>query len=113
VSNPSPPLSSSASQRRFTAFLVRFAGGGEGIGEWRGSEDAGGGCSGGECSGREGMGGEGSDTGGTAWAGVAAANCFVMLPTVGLRRRRRRRRGAACAVRIVAGARSRQDSVIS
>ncbi len=32
--SPSPsPLNSSASHRLFTAFLVRFAGGGEGIGE--------------------------------------------------------------------------------
>ncbi len=62
MSNPSPLLSSSASQRRFTAFLVLFAGGGEGIGEWRGIKEAGGGCSGGESSGREGKGGEGSET---------------------------------------------------
>jgi hypothetical protein len=33
VSHFPPPLNSSASQRLFTAFLVRFAGGGEGIGE--------------------------------------------------------------------------------
>jgi hypothetical protein len=33
VSHSPPPLNSSASQRLFTAFLVRFAGGGEGIGE--------------------------------------------------------------------------------
>jgi hypothetical protein len=33
VTHSPPPLNSSASQRLFTAFLIRFAGGGEGIGE--------------------------------------------------------------------------------
>jgi hypothetical protein len=40
--SPSPlPLSSSASHHRFTAFLVRFAGRGEGTGHDSGSEDVG------------------------------------------------------------------------
>ncbi len=34
-------LNSSASHHLITAFLVRFAGGGDGIGEWRGSRDSG------------------------------------------------------------------------
>jgi hypothetical protein len=66
----------------FTAFLVRFAGGGEGIGEQRGSEDSGGGCSGGECSGPDGLGGECSETGGAVRAGIAAAKWFATSPMV-------------------------------
>jgi hypothetical protein len=40
---PSSPsfLNNSASHRLFTTFLVRFAGGGDVMGEWRGSKDSG------------------------------------------------------------------------
>jgi hypothetical protein len=41
------PLSSSASQRLLAAFLMRFAGGGEGVGRGSGGESLGGGDSGG------------------------------------------------------------------
>jgi hypothetical protein len=81
VSSPSY-LNSSASQRLFTAFLVRFAGGGEGIGEKRGSKDSGSGCSGGECSGHEDSGGKGSESGGVVGAGTAVATWFATSPNV-------------------------------
>ncbi len=50
-SSLSTPLSSSTSQRLFAAFLVRFAGGGEGAGGVSGGDGWGGGCSAGGGSG--------------------------------------------------------------
>ncbi len=56
---PSPlSLNNSASHHLSIAFLVRLAGGGDGISEELGSEDSGGRCSDGECSGSECLGGE-------------------------------------------------------
>jgi hypothetical protein len=89
VSSSLSYLNSSASQRLFTAFLVHFAGSGEGIGEKHGSDDSGGGCSGGECSGHEDSGGEDSETVGAVEADIAAPMRFATSPTVVFRQQRR------------------------
>ncbi len=71
VSSPSSILSSSASHCRFTALLVRFAGGGDGVVKLRGV---------GESSGPEGSVGEDSGTRG------ACTSWFVTSPTAVFRR---------------------------
>jgi hypothetical protein len=84
VSSSPSFLSSLASHCLFTAFLVRFAGGGDGIGKLRGNEDSGVG----ESSGPEGSGGEGLGTRGAVGVGVADTTWFVASPTAVFRRRR-------------------------
>jgi hypothetical protein len=94
VSSSPSYLNSSASQHLFTAFLVRFAGGGEGIGE--------------KCG--------GDVTGvGAIEAGMAVTMRFAASPMVVFRwrRRRRRRRRAAGVAVLVDRARRRQERMIS
>jgi hypothetical protein len=74
------PLSSSTPQH-LLAFLVRFAGGGEGASRALGSEGSGGG----------GLGGGGSSGRGSGWVGGGAA-----------RAGRKGARGSACAAALVA-----------
>jgi hypothetical protein len=76
VSSPPSILSSSASHRLFTALLVRFAGGGDGVVRLRGV---------GESSGPKGSVGEDSGPRG------ACTTWFVASPTAVFRGRRRRR----------------------
>jgi hypothetical protein len=94
--SPSPPsLSSSASHRLLTAFLVCFAGGGKGFeenpGEYSGRTDSGSGCSGAACL--------NSAVGDFARVGVGevAGGCSGSGNSDPRRRRRRRRRLARSA----------------
>jgi hypothetical protein len=83
------PLSSSISHRLLAAFLVRFAGGGEGVG--CGSTGEGSGGTGGGSSGRDGA---GEDAVGGREVRVGAAAFPSRARRRGRRRRRRLRVGA-------------------
>jgi hypothetical protein len=88
------PLSSSISHRLLTAFLVRFAGGGEGVGCGSTGEGSGAGGTGG---GSSGQGGAGEDVVGGREVRVRAA-VFTSRPRRRGRRWRRRLRVEAMAV---------------